>query len=75
MKQLTDDQITSLQQILDDMVDDPRCDNGRGEWTHFVIGVRNAINMAIDDRDGDIIIDYFADDNYEDFGALNIVNS
>ena len=76
MKQLTDEQIALLEQILDKMVDDPRCDNGKGEWTRCAIGIRNSINMAIDYRDGDIIIEDCSNrSNCEDFGALKIVNS
>ncbi len=73
IKNLTNMQIKDLQQILDDMHNDPSCDNGRGEWLNYVISVRNTIQEAIDTRDGQIIIDAFADNNDQDFGSLGVV--
>ncbi len=74
MKKLNNRQISDLQQILDDMHNDPSCDNGQGQWLNFVVWVRNTIDMAIDNRDGQIILDAFADGNYQDFGAVSIVS-
>ena len=73
MKKLTNRQIQDLQQILDDMHNDPSCDNGQGQWLNFVIDVRDIIQMAIDNRNGQIIIDAFADNNDQDFGACSVV--
>ncbi len=74
MKKLTNRQISDLQQILDDMHNDPHCDNGQGQWLNFVVWVRDIIQMAIDQRDGQIIIDAFADGNFQDFGACSVVS-
>ena len=74
MKNLTNQQISQLQQILDDMYNEPSCDNGQGQWLNYVIGVRHTIQMAIDNRDGQIILDAFADNNDQDFGACSVVS-
>ena len=74
MKKLTNMQIKDLQQILDDMHNDPSCENGMGEWLNYVVGVRYTINEAIDNRDGQIILDAFSDGNYQDFGAVSAVS-
>ena len=74
MKNLNNTQIKDLQQILNDMVNDPSCDNGQGQWLNFVVCVRHTIQMAIDNRDGQIILDAFADGNDQDFGACSVVS-
>ena len=75
MKQLTNEQIALLEQILNNIHKDLSYHNGLVEWVNYVMAVKNTIEYAINTKDGQFIIDAFGDNNDYDFGALKIVIS